>query len=98
MNMPLALLNRRRRGGGFSPNALFALAEPGVWFDPSDVANLNWRRNLLQWTEQFDNAYWLKNRVTVTPNDVVAPDGTMTADKIVDTLVGSNTYGTTLWT
>jgi hypothetical protein len=40
MNMPLALLNRRRRIGGFSPNALFALAEPGVWFDPSDLTTL----------------------------------------------------------
>jgi hypothetical protein len=39
MNMPLALLNRRRRGG-FSPSALFALAEPGVWFDPSDLSTL----------------------------------------------------------
>jgi hypothetical protein len=81
MNMPLALLNRRRRGGGFSPNALFALAEPGVWFDPSDVANLNWRRNLLTWTEQFDNASWTKNRGSVAANVETATDGSLTADR-----------------
>ena len=41
MNMPLALLNRRRRGfTAFSPSTLFALAEPGVWFDPSDLTTL----------------------------------------------------------
>ena len=41
MNMPLALLNRRRRGAvAFSPTALFALAEPGVWYDPSDLTTL----------------------------------------------------------
>jgi hypothetical protein len=83
MNMPLALLNRRRRIGGFSPSALFALAEPGVWFDPSDVANLNWRRNLLTWTEQFDNAAWTATRATVSANSDTAPDGTTTADKLV---------------
>jgi hypothetical protein len=41
MNMPLAILNRRRRGfTAFSPAALFALAEPGVWYDPSDLSTL----------------------------------------------------------
>jgi hypothetical protein len=40
MNMPLVLLNRRRRGGGFSPAVLFASAEPGVWYDPSDLTTL----------------------------------------------------------
>lgn len=41
MNMPLVLLNRRRRGfTAFSPSTLFALAEPGVWYDPSDLSTL----------------------------------------------------------
>ena len=42
MNMPLVLLNRRRRGGAaaFTPAGLFALAEPGVWYDPSDLTTL----------------------------------------------------------
>jgi len=45
MNMPLSVLNRRRRIGAastpaFSPSALFALAEPGVWYDPSDLSTL----------------------------------------------------------
>ena len=87
MNMPLVLLNRRRRGGpaAFSPTRLFALAEPGVWYDPSDVANLAWRRNLLTWTEQFDNAAWTKTNTTVTANSAAAPDGTTTADAVFET-------------
>jgi hypothetical protein len=63
--------------------ALFAAGEQGVYFDPSDVANLDWRRNLLTWTEQFDNASWSKVvGATVSANTAVAPDGTTTADTI----------------
>jgi len=40
------------------------------------------RRNLLTYTEQFDNAVWTKlnANVTVTANTITAPDGTLTAD------------------
>ena len=38
------------------------------------------RTNLITYSEQFDNAAWIKNSVTVTANQVVAPDGTLTAD------------------
>lgn len=41
------------------------------------------RRNLLTYSEQFDNAAWTKTNATVTANAAVAPDGTMTADKLV---------------
>jgi hypothetical protein len=40
MNMPLVLLNRRRRGTGFNPASLFGLNEQGVWYDPSDLSTL----------------------------------------------------------
>jgi|TARA_R110000764_G_scaffold155997_3_gene243917 hypothetical protein len=41
--------------------------------------------NIARYSEQFDNSVWVKNTVTVTANNVVAPDGTMTADKFVGT-------------
>ncbi len=41
------------------------------------------RYNLLTYSEQFDNAVWTANNVSVTPNVAVAPDGTTTADKII---------------
>lgn len=39
--------------------------------------------NLMGYTEDFSNAYWSKSGVTVTANDTTAPNGTLTADKIV---------------
>lgn len=38
---------------------------------------------LLQYTEQIDNAAWTKTSVTVTANNATAPDGTLTADTCV---------------
>ena len=40
--------------------------------------------NLFTWTQDFDNAAWNKNNATVTANVAVAPDGTSTADKLVE--------------
>ena len=40
------------------------------------------RRNLLQYTEDFTNGYWL-NATTVTPNYGTAPDGTQTSTRLV---------------
>ena len=73
----------------FSPAALFAASEPGVWFDPSDVANTNWLYNLLTFTEQFDNAAWTKSAITITSNAITAPDGTITADKLIPSIASS---------
>jgi hypothetical protein len=41
------------------------------------------RRNLLTFSEEFDNAAWPRVSVTVTPNTAIAPNGEMTADTIV---------------
>jgi hypothetical protein len=38
---------------------------------------------LLQYTEQMDNAAWVKGSVTVTASNATAPDGTLTADTCV---------------
>lgn len=43
------------------------------------------RRNLLKYTEQFDNAAWASIAATVSADTTVAPDGSTTADKIVAT-------------
>jgi hypothetical protein len=37
--------------------------------------------NLLQYSEQFDNAFWFKEYVSILPNTVVAPNGSLTADR-----------------
>lgn len=42
------------------------------------------RYNLLTYSEQLDNAAWAKTNATITANATTAPDGTTTADKLVE--------------
>jgi hypothetical protein len=44
------------------------------------------RTNLLTRSEEFNDAAWTKARVSVTDNAIVAPDGTLTGDKLVEDL------------
>jgi len=41
------------------------------------------RTQLLTYSQDFDNAAWVKSNVTVTANAITAPDGTVTADKLI---------------
>jgi hypothetical protein len=45
------------------------------------------RTNLILRSQEFDNASWSKLNVTVTANAAIAPDGTLTADKMEETAV-----------
>ena len=47
------------------------------------------RTNLLTYSEQFDNAAWSKIASAITANTVYAPDGTLTADKVVENSASS---------
>jgi hypothetical protein len=44
------------------------------------------RTNLFQRSEEFDNAYWVKSNVSLTTNNIVAPDGTTTAERVLETI------------
>jgi len=44
------------------------------------------RYNLLQRTEEFENAYWLKTNITVPTTNAVSPIGTNTADVLAETV------------
>jgi hypothetical protein len=48
------------------------------------IQNTPASRNLLTWTQEFDNAAWTKLNASVTANTTAAPDGTMTADTLSD--------------
>jgi hypothetical protein len=49
---------------------------------------------LLLYSEQFDNAAWVKGGSSITANTIVAPDGTLSGDKLVeDTSTGFHTIG-----
>jgi hypothetical protein len=43
--------------------------------------------NLALRSEEFDDAYWTKEGATISSNATIAPDGTTTADKIVEEAV-----------
>lgn len=45
--------------------------------------------NLLERSEQFDNAYWGKANMVIVANETIAPNGTATADKATSSLYPS---------
>jgi hypothetical protein len=49
-------------------------------------------KNLLGFTQEFDNAAWSKIRASITANVAVDPQGYMTADKLVIDTTASNTH------
>lgn len=50
------------------------------------------RTNLVTYSEQFDNAAWTKTRSSITANAIAAPDGTITADTLVEDTTANNTH------
>jgi hypothetical protein len=86
--MKTALLARRRLYGSvsFNPASLFAAAGTTGWVYPEEPGTTAWRRNLLTRTEEFDNAAWVVGSpaTTVIANQIAAPDGTLTADRLTE--------------
>lgn len=50
------------------------------------------RVNLLTYSEQMDNAAWLKAAGTISANSTTAPDGTLTADLFTESTVNAQHY------
>jgi hypothetical protein len=66
-----------------------AIDAPRFDFDPVTLAPKGFlieeqRVNLLLYSDQFDNAAWVKGNSTVTANATTSPDGTANADKLVE--------------
>jgi len=57
---------------------------PALLLEPS-------RRNDIQRSEELDNAYWTKYDTSVSPNQIVSPDGAVTADRIIED-TGTSTH------
>lgn len=69
---------------------IFYNGAQGFAYDPNDLTaeKLNWRRNLLTWTEDFSNFVWGLSNSSLTVNSIIAPDGTMTAYKLIPNTSG----------
>jgi hypothetical protein len=50
------------------------------------------RTNTTNYSEQFDNNWWVEARSTITANVIVSPDGTVDADKLIEDTTASNTH------
>lgn len=56
-----------------------------VTLSPKGLLIEEQRTNLLTYSEDFSNAVWIKTLASITANAAVAPDGTLTADKLIST-------------
>ena len=66
-------------------NLVKGLKADGLWSKMKAVYPfVTDNRNLLSYTEDFGNAYWFKSNATVTTNSTLAPNGTTTADTVID--------------
>jgi hypothetical protein len=50
------------------------------------------RTNLFTYSEDFSNSAWQKQRTSVDSNTIIAPDGTLTGDKLVESTDGSSHF------
>jgi hypothetical protein len=66
-----------------SARITYARASTATYYD--GVTNSKAEENLLLQSQTFDNAYWTKTNITVTANSTTAPDGTTTAESILET-------------
>jgi hypothetical protein len=64
----------------YSPTALTL---QGLLIEPQ-------RTNVLSYSEQFNDAYWTKTNSSVSADATTAPDGTLTADKIIENTANGN--------
>ena len=54
------------------------------WISQDPLRNFG-GHNLVTYSEQLDNAAWYKTSTTISANATLAPDGTLTADRVVET-------------
>ena len=64
------------------PRIDYTTGSPALLLEPQ-------RTNLALYSEQFDNAAWVKFNATITANDAISPDGTTNADKLTENATNS---------
>jgi hypothetical protein len=60
--------------------------------DETTLTNFAGSNNTFLYSQDFDNAYWSKERVSITANSDIAPDGTQTADLFQETAGSGQHY------
>jgi hypothetical protein len=93
----LELVTYQTTPGAYAETTASAYYGPRFDYDPVTLAPRGLlieeaRTNLFLYSEQFDNAYWLKTASTVTANITASPDGTTNADKLVENTATAEHY------
>jgi len=82
--------------GSFPTSYIRTDGTPGGLTRSADVTSIEGNDfgtfNLLQYSEEFDNAAWTKGRASITPNVVASPDNTFTADKFTPDTTTTTTH------
>jgi hypothetical protein len=65
------------------PRITFTRASNATYYD--GYTSVKAEENLYSYSQEFDNGYWSSQAITITADDIVAPDGTTTAEKITAT-------------
>ena len=69
----------------YVPTTSAAVYGPRFDYDGSGVTIVEpVSTNQFLYSEQFDNAWWTKGNASITANATAAPDGTVTADKLIE--------------
>ena len=75
----------RKTGYNATPNGLLTYTSPSPKMVYGTDGVLRYApHNLLTYSAQFDNAAWTKAASSVTADSILAPDGTTTADKLIE--------------
>jgi hypothetical protein len=92
------LLGYKLLNGGYYPREIdVTRATTGTRVNADGLVELV-PYNLVTYSEQFDNSDWIKYESTITANNIIAPNGTLTADKFADTSVnGVHVFYRSAW-
>lgn len=80
-----------RNSQTLDPRISFSRGTVGHYYDGKTTTKAE--ENITKYSQEFDNAFWTKANVVATANDTTAPDGTTTADKVIEnTAAGVNRF------
>jgi len=89
LNLQFALNKSLTPVAGPAPS--FSRASTGSYFDSTGTlkyANVN----LLTYSEQFDNAAWVKSNSSISANSISSPNGDLSADSLIEDSTASTTH------
>ena len=68
-----------------APSEKLRVSNGGLLVEPE-------RTNLARWSEDYTDVLWDKLRVSITPNAIIAPDGTLSGAKLVEDTTPNNDH------